>query len=235
MIYVCSDLHGYPLDKFQKMLEKISFGKDDFMYILGDVVDRGDNGIEILMWLKEQDNIELLMGNHELMMLKCEFIIGDINEENCIGLELTLEEKTQYYMNWLSNGGNTTLAGLKRVKQKDRKAVFEYIKKCPLYEDITVGGRRFVLTHSAIADFREDKPLSEYKPRELVWTRHSLEAKYFTDGTMCVFGHTPTVYFGSQYADRAIFTDTWIDVDTGAGYGYTPMILRLDDLKAIYF
>ena len=31
-----------------------------------------------------------------------------------------------------------------------------------------------------------------------------------------------------------VVTDTWIDIDTGAGYGRAPMLLRLDDLKAFY-
>lgn len=39
-----SDLHGYPL-------EKAGFSDDDFLYILGDVIDRnGDGGVEMLCW-----------------------------------------------------------------------------------------------------------------------------------------------------------------------------------------
>ena len=44
MTYAMSDLHGC-YDKYKKMLEKIHFGEDDTLYILGDVVDRGDGGI----------------------------------------------------------------------------------------------------------------------------------------------------------------------------------------------
>jgi hypothetical protein len=39
---------------------------------------------------------------------------------------------------------------------------------------------------------------------------------------------------GYKYAYKAIFTDTWINIDTGAAGGYPPMLLRLDDLKPIY-
>lgn len=49
MTYVISDLHGYPLEKLKKLLAKADFGEDDFLYILGDVVDRNnDGGVEIL-------------------------------------------------------------------------------------------------------------------------------------------------------------------------------------------
>ena len=47
MIYAMSDLHGC-YDKYIKMLEKINFNNNDTLYILGDIVDRGDGGIKIL-------------------------------------------------------------------------------------------------------------------------------------------------------------------------------------------
>ena len=37
MIYVTSDLHGYPLEKFKEMLEAVNFSDDDFLYVLGDM------------------------------------------------------------------------------------------------------------------------------------------------------------------------------------------------------
>ena len=45
MIYVISDLHGYPLEKFKMLLEKAAFSNDDFLYVLGDVVDRNGDGV----------------------------------------------------------------------------------------------------------------------------------------------------------------------------------------------
>ena len=46
MIYAMSDLHGC-YDKYTKMLEKINFSDNDTLYILGDIVDRGPDGIKI--------------------------------------------------------------------------------------------------------------------------------------------------------------------------------------------
>lgn len=57
-VYVISDLHGYPLKKFINLLDKSGFSDNDFLYILGDVVDRsGDGGIEILCWMLRQPNV----------------------------------------------------------------------------------------------------------------------------------------------------------------------------------
>ena len=33
--YVTSDLHGYSLEKFKDFLDKVGFGNNDFLYILG--------------------------------------------------------------------------------------------------------------------------------------------------------------------------------------------------------
>ena len=44
MIYVISDLHGYPFEKFKILLEKAEFSNNDFLFILGDVIDRGIDG-----------------------------------------------------------------------------------------------------------------------------------------------------------------------------------------------
>ena len=49
-----------------------------------------------------------------------------------------------------------------------------------------------------------------------------------------IFGHTPTFYYGEEYKGKAIVTDTWIDIDTGAAAGLSPMLLRLDDMKEFY-
>ena len=66
MIYVMSDLHG-EYDKFINMLNKIEFSSKDTLYILGDVLDRGEKSLEIIDYIRrpENNNIKLLMGNHE--------------------------------------------------------------------------------------------------------------------------------------------------------------------------
>ena len=58
-VYVTSDLHGLELAQLKKLLQKAGFGPGDWLYILGDVVDRnGDGGVEILCWLLEQPNAQ---------------------------------------------------------------------------------------------------------------------------------------------------------------------------------
>lgn len=70
MIYVMSDIHGR-LDLFEKMLEKINFGDNDKLFVLGDMVDRGGD-LSLLSKIHELQSKGLcipIMGNHEKILL----------------------------------------------------------------------------------------------------------------------------------------------------------------------
>lgn len=227
MIYVTSDIHGYPFEKFRKMLESVNFSADDFLYVLGDVIDRGDDGIKILRWLMLQPNAQLVLGNHEAMMLASRFIFDEITEKS---IEDLTGSKLDAYSNWIANGGQKTVDALKIMRGSELEYIFEYLEEAPLIETVSVNGRDFILTHSGLGNFRKDKKLNEYTPHELLWNRPDINTKYF-DGVTAVFGHTPTVCYGEEYKGKAVFTDTWVNIDTGAAMGMSPMLLRLDDMK----
>ena len=231
MIYVTSDLHGFPLEKFKGFLESVNFSNDDFLYVLGDVIDRGNDGIRILKWLMSKPNTQLILGNHEAMMLACDFLFDEITEDSVANLT---GAKLNAYSVWAANSARPTLDALSAMRNREIKYILDYLREAPLYEALTVNGKDFVLVHSGLGNFSKTKKLSEYSPEELLWTRSSLSTRYFDDITT-VFGHTPTVYYGEDYKGRAIVAETWIDIDVGAGLGLKPMLLRLDDMKEFYF
>ncbi len=231
MIYAASDLHGYPLTEFKIMLKQVGFSKDDFLYILGDVIDRGPDGIKILKWLMAQPNMQLILGNHESMMLKCDFLFEEITDESICRLT---GSKLDTFSTWMANSGNVTLEALRSTRNNEIEYIYEYLREAPLYEILTVNDKDFLLVHSGLGSFSKDKKLSEYSETDLLWTRPDLDTEYFEDITT-VFGHTPTIYFGEQFKGKAVITDTWIDIDVGAAYGLNPMLLRLDDMKEFYF
>lgn len=47
MTYCISDIHG-EIDRFRAMLKIIQLAPEDQLYILGDVIDRGSAGIDII-------------------------------------------------------------------------------------------------------------------------------------------------------------------------------------------
>ena len=116
MTYTISDLHGYPLEKFKKLLAKAGFGEDDYLYILGDVIDRnGDGGIEMLQWLMYQYNIQMLLGNHEAALLSCAFLFEEVTEESIAAMDT---EKMQLFAEWTANGGDITVRELGKLNKE---------------------------------------------------------------------------------------------------------------------
>lgn len=234
MIYVTSDLHGIHPDDLQAMLEQAGFTDRDFLFILGDVIDRGQHGAELLLWLTRQTNMELILGNHEDMMLLCAFIADELTQSNVDALG---EEEIHRLVHWTANGAKPTMDGLQRLLDRDAElvqGVLEYLQEAPLYEEVEAGGRKWILCHAGLGEFQPDKPLDSYTKRQLLWHRPELTERYYDDATV-VFGHTPTLLYGEEYKGRAIRTDSWICIDTGAAFGGKPMLLRLDDGKEFYF
>ena len=233
MIYVTSDLHGYPLDAFRNLLSSAGFDDDDRLYVLGDVIDRnGDGGVAALRWFMEQPNVELLMGNHEDMLLSCSFLFEEDADENIDRLSL---EQLQLLLNWMRNGAAPTIDSLRELQRENPEALdalLSYLETAPLYVRVNAGGREFLLVHSGLENFSPDRDLNDYAPDELIWHRPAPGETYFQD-VMTIFGHTPTKYLPG--GDGKIFrTETWMDIDTGAAGGGAPMLLRLDDLKEFY-
>ena len=233
-VYVTSDLHGFSIEEFKRLLASVGFGEDDWLYILGDVIDRNnDGGVSILLWLLEQPNVQLIRGNHEQMMLSCAFLFDEISDETLARLPANAVESLT---RWYSNGAQPTVASMKELLLVSPELVtdiLDYLRETPLCESVEAGGRSFLLCHAGFGNFSADKKLSDYSENELLWNRPSLEDRYF-DGVITVFGHTPTGYLAGRRG-KAVRTETWIDVDVGVSSGTPPMLLRLDDLREIYF
>ena len=66
--YVISDIHGQ-YKTYKRMLRAIDLKPEDTLYVLGDVIDRGPDGIKILCDMMKRSNVRMFMGNHELLML----------------------------------------------------------------------------------------------------------------------------------------------------------------------
>ena len=231
MIYVTSDLHGYAPERFFALLEKAGFGEDDYLFILGDVIDRnGDGGVALLKWLLVQPNVQLLRGNHEDMLLACDFLFDEVTEES---LERLDAEKMKSLLRWQRNGAQPTIDALHTTDPEMRNAILEYLREAPLCDMVSVGGRDFFLVHGGLGNYEPHKRLRDYTAHDLLWTRPSIETRY-SELFITVIGHTPTQLYGTAYADRMIVTDTWINIDTGAAFGRSPMLLRLDDLQPFY-
>lgn len=234
MIFVTSDLHGCSLTDFKALLQKAKFCDSDFCFVLGDVIDRGEHGVELLRWMCEQSNFQLILGNHESLMLASDFIFQEISDESLSTLD---SEKMDVLSTWISNGASSTLSHLRKMLKEEPdvlEGILDFVRDAPLYDVVEVNGTEYILVHSGIDNFQAVKDLADYSADELLWARPALETTYYSDGKIVIFGHTPTKYFGEQYAGKMVSTDSWICIDTGAGSGNKPMLLCLDNMQEFY-
>ncbi len=233
MLYVTSDIHG-KFDSLKKLLDRADFYSDEsnFLFILGDVIDRNeDGGVKILKWLTIQPNVQLLLGNHEHMLLSNAWLFKEVTGKSLD--ELKYSDLRLLDM-WKRNGADPTIQALRKESPETRQAILEYLQDCPLYETVSAGGREFVLVHGGLGNFRVDKPLYEYTADELLWERPEYDERYCPDKFTVILGHTPTGYYSSQFRGHMIKTVGWCDIDTGAAGGGEPMLLRLDDMSEFY-
>lgn len=230
MTYVMSDLHGC-YDLFQKMLKTITFSQEDMLYIIGDVIDRGEEGIKILLEAMERPNIRLLMGNHEYLMA---VLLSNIKVpiERSTALDDGIQRGLQL---WLDDGGRPTFLHFLELTPDVQRQVLRFLVKLPLYTEISNNGKDFVLVHSGLENFALSRKLESYTVNELLFQRNNLGQVCFPDKTILV-GHTPTFVFGKEQAGKILHRNQYINVDCGCVYPQSSRLgcLRLEDMMEFY-
>lgn len=221
MTYAISDIHGR-YDKYTAMLEKINFGDADTLYVLGDVIDRYDDGLKILLDMINRPNVEIIMGNHEALML-----------DTLNAFDVVNEAAIEQLMLWVQNGGEPTLtAYLDDAYAKHRRAIMKALETMPLYAELEIGRNKFVLAHGGLENFSPKRPLESYSRNEIVWARPEPERGYFADKILIV-GHTPTELLCGEH--KIFRKGNFIDIDCGIAFENDKLgCLRLDDFCEFY-
>lgn len=220
-----SDLHG-EADMFHQMLEKINFSVSDHLYILGDVIDRGPDGIALIKEIMATPNIHMLLGNHEYMMLQ-------YLDPNATAAEI---------LRWGKNGNEPTLSAFGSLKKQEKDQILHYIQNLPTHVELDIFEKRFYLVHAFPGDNVHDE----------VWVRPGIDTANPMAGYVLIIGHTPVLNLQysrerrKEYEEQMIsrgehpkicHTDGFIDIDCGCSYQRplkTLGCLRLDDMREYY-
>ena len=223
--YVMGDIHG-EADCFHAMLKKIQFSEDDTLILLGDVIDRGPDGIALLLEIMEMPNVIMLLGNHEYMMLQY------------LGPEATGVEIRR----WNKNGNAPTLAAYLKQKAKVQQRILCYLRGLPTHIELEVNGKRFYLVHGFPGENVHDE----------VWTRPSIESLNPITDCRLIIGHTKVfnliqpeekrIDYAIKLEDngehlKMLHTQEYINLDCACGYDMpikSLACLRLDDLTEFY-
>lgn len=214
--YVMSDLHG-EYDKFIKMLTKISFSDNDKLIIIGDIFDRGEKPLQILDYIINKDNIELLLGNHELMFMEAYNGYG--------------------FKNWVyHNGGYTTFKALMKRGNKYMEMLYKYLEKLDIVKIVN----NYILVHAGFympnnyKDLTIDELLKCQSVDYNLWDRSWIDNPKKLDNYTIITGHTPTFFIGDGIP-KINYLNGNICIDCGATFdGGKLACLRLEDLQEFY-
>lgn len=132
--YVMGDIHGM-YGSYMEAMKRI--GRDDHLYIIGDVIDRGENGIQILKDIinrkkNPQTNPEItfLLGNHEIQFLNTLEIMKKYDlEKDDIDFILNFERLRELIANLKLDVDSMKEGSEKKMHQET------LLKKMRLYED----------------------------------------------------------------------------------------------------
>lgn len=233
MNYVISDVHGN-YKKFDTMLCKVGFSKTDRLYIVGDVVDRGEAPLDVLSFIIQNANIEFLLGNHEDMFLD---YLSSRNKETW--------KQEIIKRDYIRNGGEYTLKQFEKLNTLKQNKIVDYLSSRPLYKVVD----HYLLVHSGVVikdaeNLSLDNVLTTQTREDFLWTRQDFFLNPAIPDMTVIFGHTPTYHLfrNSQQeipSDYKIWHDPKyhdkIGIDCGAGFeGGRLGCLCLDNMQEFY-
>lgn len=225
MIYVMSDLHGC-YDKYISMINKIGLCSEDMLYMLGDVVDRGPNGIKILLDMCERENVVFLRGNHDytaMRILRCLFNPVSLFDDN---------EQVPTIQQWALDGGSTTLDQFVKMSSEDKKKVLTFLWNSKTFAEIEVNGKKFFLAHT-VPEKERMMDFDQCKLEDFILGEPDYELEYYKDKYI-VTGHTPTNLIEEQSKGRIYQKNNHIAVDCGAVFGNPLGCICLDTFEEFY-
>lgn len=249
--FVVADLHGNGkiYDSVMNYINnyKNIMDEDVTLYILGDLIDRGQDSARMLVDVYDKVkygdniNIEYLAGNHEFLMY-----------------DASLDMRNGYFDPWCdwfigSNGGWYTNMGLKKiVTNLERQDIINFVSNLKIYHKCSemINNKNIVLVHGKCPDTVLDN--CEFVIRdnnklvfETLFSRDYYFHRYIKErgnpDYFSIIGHTivdtPTGYFYNS-------EENTLNIDGGAGayaFGYTrfdhtPLVeIRNDELIILTF
>ena len=231
MIYVIGDIHGKK-DKYDEILAKISPKETDAVFVLGDVIDVGDDSIEILQDMMYRANIYPVLGEHEYMAKKLLPLISDCKSTDEAMSKLTGSDK-ELFEKWLTMKSEKTLSDFFALSDEDKESIIDYLSEFQAFEEVEAGGKTFVLVHAGIENFDADKALEDYDEEDFVFAKTDYTKVYFKNKYL-ITGHTPTVAIHPSLMGKVYSKKGHIALDCGAAYGGRLAAICLDALKLHY-
>ena len=230
MTYIIGDICGN-IEKYQKMTEKLNPRDTDSIFVVGNVLC-GENGIEILKDMMFKPNVFPVLGQHEYYAKKLLPLVSQYGSAEKAAENMSAEEK-ELFAQWVKLGCEKTLSDFAGLDEEGKESILDYLEEFNAYEEITEGGKTFVITNAGIRNFDEEKELEDYSEEDFVFAVTDYGTPYFSDKYL-VTGHTPTAKIGREFAGKVYSKKRHLAIDCGVLYGGNLAAVCLSPLKVYY-
>lgn len=181
MTYVVSNLYGRH-DKFEKILKKISLKDRDVLYILGNIVDYGEESLKLINDISTRLNVYCVLGEHDY---KAFMLLSEFDRILKSG-SAPSESFSREMIAWAADGGQPTLEAFKDADPDEKEGFLDYLSDLPVFEETEVNGKEYILTCRGIDNFEENKDLLDYDLDCFINAYLDLNKTYYSDKTMVV-------------------------------------------------
>jgi serine/threonine protein phosphatase 1 len=185
MTYVTAGICG-DWNKYNALLRAINLKETDILYVIGDVADYGEQGMEVLTDMSMRANVYPVSGKHDLLALRMLNGFDKMLKSGAMPDPDFAAEMTA----WAADGGKPTLDGFRALEEEMREGVLDYLAEFALFEEVETKKGDFVLVYAGIGDFDPDVSLEEYEPEDF-FVPAEAEDRFFEDRTLIV-GCVPT-------------------------------------------
>ncbi len=99
--FLIGDIHGC-FEDFIQLLDKMNPSPSDQLILLGDLTSKGPDGLKVLEWLIEHQNVCSILGNHDLMLLHDLLVAPIFNPKEWLS-NLKSSRYFSVILDWLRN------------------------------------------------------------------------------------------------------------------------------------
>lgn len=230
MIYVTASLHGC-YENYEALLKKLDLKDSDMLFVLGNTVDGGDKGIEIMKDMMMRGNIYPILGDHDMIAYE---ILSQIEKETRADMTAPLSnELAKRCDEWRERGGEGTMNGFFKLSDDDKTAILEYMEEFAVYEEIEADGMDFVIAYSVPDEFVSDTSLEKYSAEDILTGNIDYERDYFP-GKVLVTGKDITIEIDRLTHGRIFKNDYHVALNCGGYMGGATAAYCLDTGEEIY-
>lgn len=218
-----SDLHGC-YDKYISMINKIMLKEEDTLYVLGDILDRGPNGLKIALDIAKRKNVVLIRGNHDqqaAILLTNLYLLQ--NDEMA-------DKYGPIYTEWLSDGGDSTMREFLELNEREQKTAVNVIRNALVSKELEINGINYLLAHT-VPEIEKIESYGNWTLDDYIMGEPDYEEVYFS---VIITGHTPTGLIDKNSKGKIWKKNNHIAIDCGVVFGFGLGCLCLDTMEEVY-